>query len=328
MTHPSLSVEAIAAHVAAAYAWPAPPAVSLIRDGQAASSIYRVEAADGPRILRVYGPPPHSAPGWIAAELAMLSFLERQGLAVAAPCPQADGSLMLTISDGAAARPAALFAFADGSPRWPPTEAESFALGAALARIHGSLDAFAIPPGARTYDAAQLIDRPLSLMLPFVPAAADQAFLRELGAEIGAALAAIPQAAPWHGMLHGDVHQGNVHFDDAGAPTFFDFALCGAGWRVFDFTGFLWPLRDDSIGQPGVRAACREFLAGYESVRPLAPAERAAIGACVRARDFWETADWIASDQGAESAVFEDWLRTLLERFRRGPVSLDALGAD
>lgn len=306
----------LAEQLRVAYGWPSPPLVTLIRDGQAGSRIYRVDTPDGPRILRIYGPPPHSAPGWIAAEMALLSFLQRHGRAVAAPIPRADGGLTMTIVDGETSHPAALFTFAAGSPIWPPTAPQSFRLGAALAHLHGCADAFPIPPTARAYDLEALVARPLRHMLRFVPQEADQLFLQDLGAEIGRALTAIPCAAPAYGMLHGDVHQGNVHFSATDEPTFFDFAVCGVGWRVFDFTGFLWPLRDDSIAAPGVRAACRQFLAGYESVRPLAAAERAAIGACVRVRDFWETAEWIAADHATPASDFEQWMQTLLTRFR------------
>ena len=322
MSEQGLDLEYLADFVFATYGLPTRPTVTHIRDGQGQSRIFRVQTGADTTILRLYGPQPDGTPALIESEAAWLLFLQSQGCAVAAPLPQPSGSLVTTLPASGAPRYAALFTFAEGCPQWPPTAEQSAQLGAALARLHQVSDGFAGAGPVRSYGFAELIEGPLSRMLPFVEAPEDRAYLRELGDRIAQALEAIPQAAPFHGMIHGDVHQGNAHFSEAGDLMLFDFTLCGRGWRIYDFAGFLWPLRDDSIDAPGVRTACDSFVAGYQSVRPLHTAERAAIPACVKARDLWETGDWIATDPTAEAAVLQDWMRTLLARFRRTPLGL------
>ncbi len=317
MTDQGSDLENLADFLFASYGLAERPVVSHIRDGQGQSRIFQVQTASDTTILRLYGPQPDGTPAWIASEAEWLRFLQAQGCRVAAPLLQPNGSAVATLPNQ---QYACLFTFAEGSVEWPPTAAQSAQLGAALAQLHQVSDGFAGDGPARSYDVAELIERPLSRMLPFVEAAEDRAYLQELGARIAQSLGAIPQAAPFHGMIHGDVHQGNAHFTAAGELMLFDFTLCGRGWRVYDFTGFLWPLRDESINAPDVRTACDHFVSGYQSVRPLDATEVAAIPACVKARDLWEAGDWIATDPSAEPAVLQDWMRTLVARFRQTPL--------
>lgn len=320
MTEADRQLESLADVLVATYGLATRPTVTHIRDGQGQSRIYRVEDGAQTSILRLYGPQPGDAPDRIETEAAWLGFLHSQGCRVAAPLPLPDGRFVAALPGAVFTQYACRFTFAEGTPQWPPTPAQSQQLGAALARLHQASDRF-VPPGpVRVYDLDELVERPLSRMLPFVAAAEDRAYLRQLADQIAAALAAIPPTAPFHGMIHGDVHQGNAHWTAAGDLMLFDFTLCGVGWRIYDFTGFLWPLRDESIDARGVRAACDHFVAGYQSVRPLDAAELAAIPACVKARDFWEMADWIANDSTTEPAVFADWMQTLLARFRKTPL--------
>ncbi|MBA3469921.1 MAG: phosphotransferase [Herpetosiphonaceae bacterium] len=320
MTEQGLSVDALADFVFTTYGLAERPAVTHIRDGQGQSRIFRVQTDAEPLILRLYGPQPAGSPAWIESEAAWLRFLQSHGCHVAAPLAVPGGDLVATLPVAGDSTYAVLFTFAEGTVEWPPTPAQSEQLGATLAHLHQVSDGFTGAGPVRHYDFAELIERPLSRMLPFVEAAEDRAYLQQLGAQIAQTLGAIPQTAPFHGMIHGDVHQGNAHFTSAGELMLFDFTLCGRGWRIYDFAGFLWPLRDDSIEAPGVRTACDHFVAGYQSVRPLDPAELAAIPACVKARDLWEAGDWIATDSTAEPAVLRDWMRTLVARFRQTPL--------
>jgi Ser/Thr protein kinase RdoA (MazF antagonist) len=318
MPEQNLNLDELADFVFTTYGLATRPTLTHIRDGQGQSRIFQVQTASETTILRLYGPQPDSTPAWIESEAAWLLFLQAQGCRVAAPLAQPNGSLVATLPSQ---QYACLFTFAEGTPQWPPTAAQSEQLGATLAHLHQVSDGFVGAGPLRSYDLDTLIELPLSRMLPFVKDSQDRAYLEQVAAQITRSFSAIPQAAPCHGMIHGDVHQGNAHFTPAGELMLFDFTLCGRGWRIYDFTGFLWPLRDDSIDAPGVRTACDHFVSGYQSVRPLDAAELAAIQAGVKARDFWETGDWIANDPTLDAAVLQDWLQRLIARFRQTPLS-------
>jgi Ser/Thr protein kinase RdoA (MazF antagonist) len=90
---------------------------------------------------------------------------------------------------------------------------------------------------------------------------------------------------------------------------------------VYDLSGFLWPLRDDTIRDPAILAACHAFLDGYRSVRALLPEEEKAITASVKARDFWETGCWLEFGENLDKEAVRRGLHSLADQFRRFPLS-------
>ena len=145
----------------------------------------------------------------------------------------------------------------------------------------------------------------------------------QIAAQAAALYAAVPDAGGAIGPIHGDLHQGNCHFNGLGNGdqlTFFDFSNAGVGWRVYDLSGFLWPLRDDTIREPGVQAACDAFLDGYRSVRPLLAEEEKAVLASVKARDFWEAGCWLEFGENLDPETVRGGLHSLADQFRRFPL--------
>jgi len=194
--------------------------------------------------------------------------------------------------------------------------AHARALGAALARLHvAAADYRAAPRAVRplipscdivgAHDLAAGLDRFVALR-PAVGRFLEQA---------GPAPARIVDAlAPWHAALqpllaqlapswvHNDWHASNAFWTDDGPQAevccAIDFGLCNLGWAVADLATALerntvaWlDIAPDASAEahsatPGRVAARRAagrpelaiaLLGGYEAVRPLAPAERAAL---------------------------------------------------
>ena len=299
-----------------------------IRTGGDGNRTVRVTAGDALYVARTYGEAARRDPDWIRYELELLEHLHRGGISVARPV-RSLGGFLATPLPGESGAPTALFTFAAGGVEWPTAPPRARALGASFARLHRIADDFRSPAAPRRFDAERLIDGPLTRMRPWLnetdPADRDawETLLR-VGGDVKARLEAIPSEGGAIGPIHGDLHQGNCHFEVAAAPgddrlTFFDFSNAGIGWRVYDLSGFLWPLRDDAIEAPAVRACCDAFFEGYRSVRPLLPAEERAIGASVKARDYWETGAWLETLPD-DPAVVRRGLRSLAEQFRRFPM--------
>ena len=80
--------------------------------------------------------------------------------------------------------------------------------------------------------------------------------------------------------MHGDVQGHNHHLTEDGQIIWFDFDLCGWGWRAYDIAYYY-----TRIPEP-VRAP---VIQGYESVRPLS---RPAILRRTGTRP--NTSDWYA----------------------------------
>ena len=229
-------------------------------------------------------------------ECLLLACLRAAKISAARNLPARSGRAFAIVEN----RPLMVYEWAEGGVEWPASSEKAFALGSTLAEMHLASDGLVLTGSERTYDIARLTDRPLALLEPYAADHNEFTNLGRLTEVYKAQMAAIPIEAPYFGPIHGDIHQGNCHFQDDGRLTILDFALCGVGYRAYDLTGFLWPMRDKTIEDQKMRTCCEAFLDGYESVRPLHPAEKLAIPAFVQIRSLWESGDWVDTGTGTQ----------------------------
>ncbi len=307
----------------------AEPEITLIRAGGDGNQTFTVMVDGTPFIARVYGEQARQHPNWAQYELELLVHLAQGGISVSTPVACRDGGWMQMLPiTGMLAAPTALFTFAEGGVEWPTAPLRAHLLGASFAQMHRVADDFRTTASPRTFDLERLLDAPLRRMRAYLAdsdhedATAWQT-LSQTAARAAALFATVPDSGGARGPIHGDLHQGNCHFNtlgDGDQLTFFDFSNAGIGWRVYDLSGFLWPLRDDTIQHPAIRAACDAFLDGYRSVRPLLPQEENAIIASVKARDFWEAGCWLEFGENLDPATVRTGLHSIAEQFRRFPL--------
>lgn len=197
-------------------------------------------------------------------ELDLLDHLAADGLAVSTAVPRRDGNRIGVVQDGHRERTYSLFTWAPGRPG-APTPADARLVGATLARIHLSADTFVSRHHRYRLDVATMLDRNLpTIERDLEDAPADSAAaIRVHIAEIRRRLRGFDPGPSGWGVIHGDVQQLNFHIDN-GALTFFDFDLCGWGWRIADIAEYYTRI------PPPHRAP---FLAGYQAVRTLNPSE-------------------------------------------------------
>jgi Ser/Thr protein kinase RdoA (MazF antagonist) len=93
------------------------------------------------------------------------------------------------------------------------------------------------------------------------------------------------------GPIGGDFHNVNTHFDGE-QPTFFNFDLCGYGWRAYDIASFLL---NTGLLQKSAKLS-EAFFAGYYSVRPLSNNEHEAISPLLTIRRVWLTGTFSVVD--------------------------------
>jgi Ser/Thr protein kinase RdoA (MazF antagonist) len=114
-----------------------------------------------------------------------------------------------------------------------------------------------------------------------------------------AALAPLWPSWP-RGVIHGDFIKRNLFWSGHAVSDVVDFDLWNVGDWVYDLalallpTGFDWPRLFAGEGAVNGRDM-QAFLAGYESVRPLEPAERAALPTLMEAARFEFYASAIAA---------------------------------
>jgi homoserine kinase type II len=234
---------------------------------------------------------PHDLP-WF---LGLLRHLATAGLACPQPVPGRDGEALRHL----AGRHAAITTFLPGV--WPRRvrAAHCRPVGAALARLHGAgADFPPARPNALGPDAWPAL---LAASLPRADTVTPG-----LGAELEAALARLRAAWPTglpEGHIHADLFPDNVFFLEGRVSGLIDFYFACTDALAYDLAVCLnaWCFRPDHSFDP---THARLLLEGYESVRPLEPAERAALpvlagGAALR---FLLTRlyDWLNTPADAE----------------------------
>lgn len=269
-----MDLQAVRLLVAKKYCLGTPTRVELLTRGH--NDTYVVETADDRYAFRVYG----SGKPWIRSdddlrfELDLLSHLRAHHAPVSYPLPTRDGSTLGHVSTSAGECRYTLFTWAPGQPldsgRWAPEAASR--LGHALATIHVAADSFTTTYSRYRLDESTLLDRSMERMRSRL-ARADPtivAFIEQQVAEIRQRLQNFDPGPGGWGIIHADPQSLNIHVT-GDVVTFFDFDLCGLGWRTHDIAYALrhtGPENDPS-------AQCRRaaFLDGYRSVRQLAASE-------------------------------------------------------
>jgi len=259
--------------------------------------VYRVESRSGPAVLCVYRHGRRTVEE-IGAELDVLDDLAERGPAVGvrvAPAVRTlAGEQIVTLMAPEGARHAVLFRFAEGQllERAPePTLARRY--GQTIAQLHVLTDAWLRTAASARHraplDAALLVDRSLERIATFLGhRPSDLEALGRAAGLLGRRLAALPREAPGSGLVHGDVIPTNVLVAPDGRLTVLDFDFCGPGWRAFDVATYLHVARDD----PATEASGRDFLAGYQEVRPLADWELTALPLFVAVRELFRLGNW------------------------------------
>lgn len=315
-----LHPEDLAELVGREYDVPGPVKGKLLRCGFNDSYLL-TDADGGRRVLRVYNRDKY----WVGSEsdlrfeLDLLTHLAAGGRRVVRPYSRTNGDSLGSLLAPEGDRHYALFTYAPGLPLYDrtPTTGQWREFGAEIARIHRAMDGFETEHSRYRLDESMVVELVLAGIRPFATAgqaAEDYAELRKLGDELAEEIRrlwAIPGAS---GIIHADLHGGNVHLDDAGAFTVFDFDHCGYGLRVYDLATHY---RGPDAGEED-RERWAVVLDGYQSVRPLSADELASFPAMGACRRLWDIGDWLAAAHRTGDAwVNERMIANLLADVRK-----------
>lgn len=220
-------------------------------------------------------------------ELELLDFLRERGVRAAAPLRRNDGALLGWTATPAGQRATSLFEVAPGDPpENPPLPTQARELGKAVAELHLAANDFSSPHERYHLDLKYLVEQPLELI-----GQRDDKNLQEALAALQPVEAmvdhvtALSTDADEYGVIHGDMHFGNMHFD-GDRVTLFDFDHCAYGWRAYDLVAALFL----------PEAQQNAFFEGYESLRPLSTEERDSIPVFAKLRTLWDMGDMMATE--------------------------------
>jgi Ser/Thr protein kinase RdoA (MazF antagonist) len=242
---------ALGAVVAAAYRIDVAGCVllrSLVND------VYRIDTANGPRILKLYRAERRAAD--VAWELELAAVL---GGIVAAGIPLADGRQVGELAAPEGSRPYAMWAWAAGARPVPPFDDGLYRrYGAAAAWFHAAADAARQPSRPGRPD--RVVDGDLAAVLDRLRRE-DRGPIGDLVTEARTRLSAMDLD---RGICHGDLSLDNLHVD-GDRIVLYDLDGAGTGPRAADLTG------------PAATPGWPAFLDGYRSVRSIADRDLAAL---------------------------------------------------
>jgi homoserine kinase type II len=288
-------------------------------EGVAAGSVnsnFAIVAGNSKFFLRLYEE--QDAVG-AQRETAVLEHLAGAGVPTPAPLRRLDGGLVSIVRG----KPAALFPWRDGVMRCQAGVAVTDAarVGEALARIHAVASGVNVGPGRfRFEDLTRRVDR---IDASGGPGFADVVpVLREA---LGRAHTARNPVLP-RGLIHSDLFRDNVLWGTAPGElvALLDFESACDGTYTYDLmvTVLAWCFGDD-LDPRLARAMC----AGYQGVRPLTLAEKAALwveGQFAALRfTITRITDYAMRSGDTGPRVVKDW-RRFMKRYER----LKALGAE
>ena len=226
--------------------------------------------------------------------LGLMQHLARKGINCPLPVERRDGGLIGTL----AGRPAAIITFLEGVWMRRPTAAHCREVGKALAGMHLAGGDFDMRRQNRLS-----VDGWKNLWEMTRPRADEYeaGLADEIDAEFAAFAEAWPDDLP-SGVIHADLFPDNVFFLGERLSGLIDFYFACNDLFAYDVATCLnaWCFeKDNSFNLTKGRA----LLAGYQSVRPLEPAEREALPLLARgsALRFMLTRlyDWLTIPDGA-----------------------------
>ena len=184
-------------------------------------------------------------------------------------------------------------------------EDQLFAMGNRMAQIHLASNDYSPAHERRPMGLKFLVDEPVTRLKEFWTKEHDTkreillTSAEEARERIEALLSNEEETEDSWGPIGGDFHSSNTRFDEHNNPTFFNFDLCGSGWRAYDIAAFL---SNTNLLQTSEGFA-EALFAGYYSVRPLSREEHAAVSPFLTLRRIWRMG-LFALDSGLAGYTF------------------------
>ncbi|WP_269515918.1 homoserine kinase [Brevundimonas subvibrioides] len=200
--------------------------------------------------------------------LGLTDHLAGRGFPAPRPVRNRDGVWVGTLNG----RPAAVIEWLSGAWLRDPSPSEVEAAGAMLGRLHLEAGRFAV---ARVNPVGPVAWRALADRCQTAATGEDRSILD------GVEAALIRLGDPWtddlpRGPIHADYFPDNVLFDEGAVSGVIDFYFGCTDLLAYDLAIALSAWGFDGTGTP-IPGAVEAFRRGYERLRPLTPAEAAAL---------------------------------------------------
>ena len=287
-----------------------------------AGIVFRLEDAQGePRfLLKIHesaGDGAVDTPAQLAAQMAWLQALTDDGrVTVQSPITNRQGEWVTLVElPGLDRRSAACcqrWITAQHVVHWD--QAHAYAVGKLLASLHAMSEAWAGSDNAQfgAYEDNYLVEAIDGLAITVdlgVISAEQYALIRQAGDRISAQLAQQERTKATFGLIHGDLHQGNLLFADM-TPLVLDYGPFRS-FYLYDLGVSLYHATFDTVD---IRTA---LVDGYAAVRPLTAANHAALEAFMIMAALFNLAFQATLPQHRLSAINRRNMLQFVEKFCR-----------
>ncbi|MEM9655036.1 MAG: phosphotransferase [Actinomycetota bacterium] len=310
-------------------AWAAAPAFGL--EPESISVISRSEnvvcaatLGSGERLIMRLHRPGYNNLAELDSEVQWVAALADAGIPVPAAVPTVDGGHYTETRVGDAVVHVGVVRWVDGKPLGGVRHAETAniseqyqRIGELSAAIHEQSIGWTLPDGfvRRRWNTECLLgDNPLWGRFWEVAALSDEqrTLFADARSQLTTELNGFPTDADHFGLIHADLHLGNLMADGDGL-TVIDFDDAGFGWFPYELAISLHPIVDEPWF-PDARAA---LVQGYRSVRPLGEAEESWIETFLAVRALM-IVGWLADRPEVPLHAHFDALAAQTERIVRG----------
>ena len=258
-----VSESAIARHLER-YGLPAPDIVNGIAEGTENTN-YKLLVAGKRYILTLFEG--RTAESDLPYFLALMDHVASKGLPAPRPIPTLDGAVLTELAE----RPAALISFLPGRPNMDPGANDAARAGATLARFHAAARDF---PRTRPNTMGP---KSWHEMAEEAGAALDR-FGEGAREDVDGALRLIEAAWPRRlpqGTVHADLFPDNLLLDHGTPSGIIDFYFACTDFLAYDLAVSMNAYGPEAGDVDETNADA--LLGGYQSVRPLEPAEKQSL---------------------------------------------------
>lgn len=264
--------------------------ISLVSVGD--NDHYIVSTSNEDFVLRVY----QKNKPWIQSksnllfEMDWLTFLRKKQISVSYPIKRKDKEFLGELEAPEGTRYWALFSAAPGVPM-SLTNNNCYQYGASISKIHLISNSFETNNIRRNLDQEFLINQPIEEIKRHAKGP-DRSYILNLANKINIEIGDFSQSVrsdEW-GVIGGDFHGENHFSTSKGHMTFFDFDLCGYGWRAYDISVFfrsLFITCNKGKHKKRFNSLWDSFIKGYTSQRPLTKNELSMVHTFALARQIW-----------------------------------------
>ena len=295
------SHSSIASYLAAHYGLAEPIDVNELEPG--ANRNYLVTSKGRRYVYRVYTDHDFYVrnPEAYQYELDLLAYLGEYELAVPDPVVRLDGQRLSVMEDtpcaatdtSGGAQCGALFHFFEGEEHvtWHPevNEPVVISFGSAVAEIHQRADQFPKPYCRHHFDLQYLLDGPLQTLESILKErrGEDLSFFKDYADHMRRQINGLGKGKEIYGLIHADLHVGNILYHPENGYCILDFDQCAFGWRSYDVATFLYNIIE-TVPDHLTDEIWRCFLEGYNRVRPLTQQEMDCLPVFANAWTLWD----------------------------------------